>query len=211
MTNPQAPNEKSNTPKPLPQNTFLGLPQELRDEITAYLVLKPRDTVITMLSNHACHRSEVSAAQPALARVNHQLRREILPQFYGSNHFLAEVSDAEDFATAKRWLDAIGDENARCLCKLVLCGWTRVPFGHMISRRWVKVRLDLQRGSLELEPAKTGDEQHPYVSKSIEGLGRSFERLAEAAASNGATPRCRFTVAALKHLLEGFHGLCVAY
>ncbi|KAI7174065.1 hypothetical protein KC352_g24495, partial [Hortaea werneckii] len=53
MTNPQAPNEKSNSPKPLPQNTFLGLPQELRDEITAYLVLKPRDTVITMLSNHA--------------------------------------------------------------------------------------------------------------------------------------------------------------
>ncbi|KAI7162892.1 hypothetical protein KC352_g26620, partial [Hortaea werneckii] len=90
-------------------------PQELRDEITAYLVLKPRDTVITMLSNHACHRSEVSAAQPNLARVNHQLRREILPQFYRSNHFLAEVSDPEDLATAKRWLDAIGDENAGCL------------------------------------------------------------------------------------------------
>ncbi|GAB1727875.1 hypothetical protein NU195Hw_Modified_67t1 [Hortaea werneckii] len=211
MTNPQGPHEKPNEPNSLPQNTFLGLPQELRDEISAYLVLKPRDTVITMLSNHACHRSEVSAAQPALARVNHQLRREILPQFYGSNHFLAEVSDPEDLATAKRWLDAIGDENAGCLCKLVLCGWTRVPFGHMISRRWVKVRLDLQRGSLELEPSKTGDEQqHPYVSKSIEGLRRSFERLA-GGAKNGETQRCRFTVAALKHLLEGFHGLCVAY
>ncbi|KAI7570489.1 hypothetical protein KC319_g2044 [Hortaea werneckii] len=175
MTNPQGPHEKSNEPNSLPQNTFLGLPQELRDEIAAYLVLKPRDTVITMLSNHACHRSEVSAAQPALARVNHQLRREILPQFYGSNHFLAEVSDAEDLATAKRWLDAIGDENASCLCKLVLCGWTRVPFGHMISRRWVKVRLDLQRGSLELEPSSqtTGDEQqqqqHPYVKMQVYG------------------------------------------
>ncbi|KAI6798635.1 hypothetical protein KC363_g5390 [Hortaea werneckii] len=207
------PNETSKEPKSsVPQNTFLGLPQELRDEISAYLVLKPRNTVITMLSNHDCHRSEVSAAQPALARVNRQLRQEILPQFYGSNHFLAEVSDAEDLATAKRWLDAIGDENAGSLCKLVLCGWTRVPFGHMISRRWVKVGMDLQRGRLELEPTgQTGDEPpHPYVSKSIEGLRRSFERLA--GANHGAgTQRCRFTVAALKHLLDGFHGLCAAY
>lgn len=210
MTNPPRPHARpSEEPKAFPQNTFLGLPQEIRDEIAAYLVLKPRDTVVTMLSNYDCHRSEVSAVQPALARVNHQLRKEILPQFYGGNHFLAEVSDPEDLATAKRWLDAIGDENASCLCRLVLCGWTRVPFGHMISRRWVKVGLDLQRGNLELEPSNTGDEQqHPYVSKSIEGLRRSFERLAGASAT---TQRCRFTVAALQHLLDGFHGLCMAY
>ncbi|RMY28979.1 hypothetical protein D0866_09028 [Hortaea werneckii] len=162
MATPPNPREKSsNPPNSFPQNTLLGLPQELRDEISAYLVLKPRDTVVTMLSNYDCHRSEVSAAQPALARVNRQLRKEILPRFYGCNHFLAEVSDPEDLATAKRWLDAIGDENASFLCRLILCGWTRVPFGHMISRRWVKVGLDLQRGTLELEPSKTGDEQHP--------------------------------------------------
>ncbi|KAI7198290.1 hypothetical protein D0869_06996 [Hortaea werneckii] len=212
MKDPQTSHDRPSEPKAFPQNTFLGLPQELRDEISAYLVLKPRDTVVTMLSNYDCHRSEVSAAQPALARVNRQLRKEILPRFYGGNHFLAEVSDPEDLATAKRWLDAIGDENAGCLCRLILCGWTRVPFGHMISRRWVKVGLDLQRGSLELEPSKTGDEQqqHPYVSKSIEGLRRSFERLA-GGASGGATQRCRFTVATLQYLLDGFHGLCVAY
>ncbi|GAB1736175.1 hypothetical protein NU219Hw_g6850t1 [Hortaea werneckii] len=210
MTNPPNPHEKpTSEPNPFPQNTFLGLPQELRDEICAYLVLKPRDTVVTMLSNYDCHRSEVSAAQPALARVNRQLRKEILPRFYGANHFLAEVSDAEDLATAKRWLDAIGDEHASRLCRLLLCGWTRVPFGHMISRRWVKVGLDLQRGTLELEPSKMGDEQHPYVSKSIEGLRRSFERLAGGA--SGATQRCSFTVVALQHLLDGFHGLCMAY
>ncbi|RMX77068.1 hypothetical protein D0869_10166 [Hortaea werneckii] len=215
MANTPNPHEKSsNEPKSLPQNTLLGLPQELRDEISAYLVLKPRDTVVTMLSNYDCHRSEVSAAQPALARVNRQLRKEILPRFYGCNHFLAEVSDPEDLATAKRWVDAIGDENASCLCRLILCGWTRVPFGHMISRRWVKVGLDLQQGTLELEPSKMGDEQqqHPYVSKSIEGLRRSFERLAGGNSSGATTPqRCRFTVAALQILLDGFHGLCVAY
>lgn len=189
-------------------NSLLGLPRELRDEIFSYVIVKPRSTVITMLSNYDCFKSEVSACQPALAGVNHQIRNEVLPAFYGFNTFLAEISEREDLATATRWLNTIGDDNVRSLRRLALCGWTRVPFGHMISQRWVKVVLDLKEGTLELEPSNTGEmTQHPHIEASVEGLRESFRRLSAEQAGRQAAG---FDAASAARLMRGFHGLCRA-
>ncbi|KAF2765570.1 hypothetical protein EJ03DRAFT_250063, partial [Teratosphaeria nubilosa] len=89
---------------------FLGLPIEIRDHIYELVVVR-QQTTITMLSNFDCHRSEVSACQPAISMVNHQFRAETLPIFYSMNLFLAEVSDRTDLMIASRWLEAIGDDN----------------------------------------------------------------------------------------------------
>ena len=111
---------------------LLALPAELREQIYGLIVAKPLNT-ITMLSNYDCFSSsEVSALQPAISHVCRQLRHETLATFYGRNVFLAEVSDGLDLRTALRWLNKIGEINVARLRHLVLCGWTRVPFGHMV-------------------------------------------------------------------------------
>ncbi|KAK4549262.1 hypothetical protein LTR36_007721 [Oleoguttula mirabilis] len=161
-----------------------------------------------MLSNNHCYRSEVSACQPALSCVNKQLRNEVLAIFYSTNLFLAEVSYREDLATAKRWLQAIGDSNVSCLRRLALCGWTRVPFGHMVAQRWVKVILDLKDGTMELDGDPGAAEQHPHVTRAVAELKASFREMVEA--RQGL--RCAwFDVASVASLMDGFHGLCTGY
>lgn len=183
---------------------LLGLPPELREQIYELLVVKPTNT-ITMLSNHGCYKSEVSASQPALSRVSHQLRDEVLPRFYSNNAFLAEVSHRADLAIAQHWLQAIGDVNVGCLRHLMLCGWTRVPFGHMVSKRWVKVVLDLKEGTMEVQRNATEVEQHPHVVKAVDELKASFREMVEARKGT------KFDGESVGSLLHGFHGLCVAY
>jgi len=161
-----------------------------------------------MLSNYDCYSCEISACQPALSRVSHQLRNEVLPLFYSCNLFLAEVSDHEDLATAKRWLQAIGDANVSSLRRLVLCGWTRVPFGHMVAKRWVRIILNLKEGTIEVEAKSTEDGQHPQVTKAISDMKASFREMAEARRG----PRGPwFDVDSVGDLMDGFHGLCTAY
>ena len=59
---------------------LLDLPPELREEIYSYLVVKPQ-AIVTVLDNYECINSESSAGQPPLAKVNKQLRAEVLPLF----------------------------------------------------------------------------------------------------------------------------------
>lgn len=183
---------------------LLALPPELRELIYELLVVKPRNT-ITMLSNHDCHRSEVSAAQPGISRVCHLLRIESLSTFYNSNLFLAEVSDRTDLATAKRWLSAIGSANVGCLRNLALCGWSRVPFGHMVCRRWIRIVLDLKEGTMEIEGNATEADRHPHVMRSIEELKKAYREMVEARAGR------RFDVESVASLMDGFNALCTAY
>jgi len=196
---------RTNAPDPpTKERGFLGLPPEIREQIYELLVVKPTNT-ITMLSNHNIFKSEVSACQPALCWVNSQIRHEALATFYSNNLFLAEVSDRTDLATAKHWLRAIGDANVGCLRRLALCGWTRAPFGHMVMKRWVKVVLDLKEGTIDFEGDAAEAQRHPHIARSIERLKEAYKEMVQA--RNGG----RFEVASVSSLMDGFHGMCVAY
>ena len=72
LASPQTTHEGARTGR----DGLLGLPPEIREQIYELVVVKDCNT-ITMLSNHDCHRSEISASQPVLSRVNRQLRDEI--------------------------------------------------------------------------------------------------------------------------------------
>lgn len=183
---------------------LLDLPAELRDYIYSFVVAKTTNT-ITMLFDYRCYLDEISASQPALSRVNKQLRHETLATFYASNTFNAQLDNAADLATAKRWLRAIGDANVRNLRKLCLCGWTRVPFGHMVSRRWVKVILDLGSGGLEMEGGDGFSSAHPEVVRRVDELKGSFRELVKAREGVG------FDVGSVAGLMDGFSGMCTGY
>ncbi|KXL49496.1 hypothetical protein M433DRAFT_158677 [Acidomyces richmondensis BFW] len=183
---------------------LMNLPAELREQIYLLLVVKPQNTV-TMLSNYNCYRSEVSACQPTISFVSRQLRKETLPLFYGNNLFMAEITQIVDLEIAKRWLNAIGDENVKSLRRLAICGWTRIPFGHMVSKRWVRIVLDLKNGTIEVEG--TGSEAGQYSSTiaAIEQLKASFLKMVE------SRDGLNFDVESLETFLDGFHGLCAVY
>lgn len=205
-------NSSKNTRRPNPNAHLLGLPRELRDMVIEQIIIKTTNT-ITMLPNFGCHKNEISAAQPAICCVNRQLRNECLPTFYSANTFTAQLDNEPDLETAKAWLEAIGDHNIRHLRRVIMCGWTRVPFGHMISKRWIRVILDLRTGVLETE-TMDGDygvsdygvkEQHPEVAKSIEELKKGFQNLIDA--RDGKS----FDVASLAEMMNGFNMLCTGY
>lgn len=183
---------------------ILGLPSELREQIYEYVVVKEQNT-ITMLSNYDCHRSEISASQPALARVNHQLRREVLSTFYSNNIFMADLSQRDDQDTAKRWLLAIGETNAGSLRRVTLCGWARVPFGHMICKRWLKGVLNLRDGTLGLEGNAAEPGQHTQVVQGVEQLKTAFAAMVEARAGKS------FNVDGIGSLMDLFAALCTVY
>jgi hypothetical protein len=184
---------------------LLKLPQELRDQIYGYVMLKQKATV-TMLAHYNTFQSPISAAQPALCCVNKQIRTETLPIFYNSNLFFAEVSDADDLAIAKNWLSAIGDENIRHIHRLSLCGWTRVMFGHMICRLWIRVVMNLKNGTLEVEGNETQvDRRHEsYVVKDMNGLKNAYWQMIDI--KDGEA----FDVESLGSLMDGFHALCLS-
>lgn len=156
-----------------------------------------------MLENHNCFQNEISAAQPAISRVNRRIRAESLPMFYRRNLFIAELSNYLDLSIARNWLEAIGDLNAGCLRRIVLCGWTTVPTaGRTKVRLWVRVVFNLKDGTLECEGNETqGGDQRP-ICKDMGGVRDAFRAVVE------ARERRSFNVAALSELMEGFHRCC---
>lgn len=165
------------------------------------VLIKPT-TTITMLPSHAYYANEICALQPALCRVSKQLRAETLSTFYNSNIFTTQLDTTADVATAKAWLRAIGDDNVRSLKQIVLCGWTRVSMGHMISRRWVRVLCDLWTGDLVVEK---GGGEHPEVTRRIEGLKGRLKEMVEDLGEDG------WGVRDLSGLMDCFAGLCVGF
>ncbi|KAK4496995.1 hypothetical protein PRZ48_011444 [Zasmidium cellare] len=203
---------QGNTQPRNPKATLLGLPQELRDLILCHILIKPTNT-ITMLPNFSCHANEISALQPPIGQVNRQLRHEALPVFYSANTFTAQLDNALDLDIALSWLTAIGDANISHLRKLILCGWTRVPFGRMITKRFLRVVLDLKAGQLEMESLEGdygssdyGDQEAGVeMKKNVEELKGAFRAMVEARGEKRFDERC------LLELMVGFHGLCTGY
>ena len=161
-----------------------------------------------MLSDFDYYRNEISAAPPGLCNVNKQLRHETLPGFYSSNTFSAQLDNEQDLDTAKRWVAAIGNENVRHLRKLALSGWTKVPFGNVCSRRWVKIIVDLKDASLVMESSEPLLMAHDEPSDSlntIEELNEAFKRLVDQRQGGS------FDVGTIKMLMDGFNALCSGY
>jgi len=75
----------------------------------------------------------------------------------------------------------------------------------MICKRWVKVVLDLKEGTIEMEGNGAETEQHPHIARCIEDLRRAYAEMVEARQGR------RFDVASVSGLMDGFHGMCVAY
>lgn len=197
------------------KSNLLLLPTELRDQIFESLILKPTNT-ITMLMNSGCHKNEISACLPPICLVNKQFRAETLPTFYGGNFFTAQLDNDQDLETAKRWLAAIGDDNVRYLKHLVLCGWIRVPFGHMVSRRWIRAVFNLRSGTMdvgatqgayaaEAKPGLQHEREHEEILNTIEELKGAFQSAVKA---RGGMP---FDVQSAAELMEGFNMLCTGY
>lgn len=195
-----------------PDASLLSLPRELRDLVLDQILIKPTNTV-TMLPNFNCHANEISASQPLISCVNRQLRHETLPTFYASNTFTAQLDNLVDLDITLAWLSAIGDVNIAHLRRISLCGWTRVPFGRMITKRFIRVLLDLKGGRLEMDSLE-GDygssdcglkEQIVEIKKSVEQLKATFARMVEARDGRA------FDEQGLKSLMIGFHGLCTGY
>ena len=181
---------------------FLDLPQEIRDEIYEYIVVKPTNT-ITMLENHNCFQNEVSAGQPAISRVNRQIRAESLPMFYRRNLFMAELSNYLDLTIAKSWLESIGDLNAGCIRRLALCGWTKVEASPRAKiRLWIRVLFNVKDGTLEVEGNEPHGAGQPTICKDMGAVKGAFRALVEA---RDGRP---FDVAALSDVMEGFHRCC---
>lgn len=180
---------------------FLDLPAELREAIYTLAVVKPTNT-ITMLFDHNSYANEVSASQPALALVNRQIRSECLATFYSSNTFTAQLDNATDLATAKRWVRAIGDTNVADLRTVVMCGWTRLPYGHMSRRVWVKVVVDLHERKMLFE----GD------APLFQVFGQRQQRFEEVFAELCEMRKgVRFDARCLRGLMEGVQVMCVSY
>lgn len=195
-----------------PKACLLGLPRELRDMVMMQLIIKSTNT-ITMLPNFGCHKNEISASQPSICCVNYQLRAETLPTFYSANIFTAQLDNLADLETAKAWLEAIGDQNIAHLKRVVMCGWTRVAIGHMISKRWIRVMLHLKDGKLEMESLDGSygtsvhgtKEESVEVVKAVEDLRVGFRRAIE---SRGGKP---LDATSLAQMMDGFSMLCTGY
>lgn len=176
------------------------LPQELRDQIYGYVLLKSHAT-ITMLPHYNSAQSLISAAQPALCCANKQLRAETLPVFYNINLFLAEISDEEDLNVAKNWIDTIGDENLGHVHRLALCGWT---MGLGVGT-WLRMVINLKDCTMEGEQnvmMSGPDRDPPSKGKKVVEFRKMFEQVVEAKG-------CRaWDAELLLRLMGGFNALC---
>lgn len=122
--------------------------------------------------------------------------------------FTAQLDNKEDLETAITWLAALGDENVRYLRKLTLCGWTRVPFGHMVSRRWLSVLLDLKDGVMDvrqMEADLAADDLYCRTNATIDELKASFAKLVHSKTGSA------WDVQGLREVMEGFNMLCTGY
>lgn len=85
-----------------PKCHLLALPAEIREAIFTFAVISPKPVVTFKLDNYQ-QESYQEAIQPAVTRVNRQVRQEALPLFYDSNEFIlhTEGQKGED---AHHWI-----------------------------------------------------------------------------------------------------------
>ncbi|TKA27961.1 hypothetical protein B0A50_04027 [Salinomyces thailandicus] len=186
---------------------LLRLPRELRDEIYTHL-FPPMSASITTPAPHPSSNNSIPiGTQPPSTRVNTQLRHETLPLFYHNTTFQLALTGPIELMVVKAWLRSIGDGNVWCLRRVVMSGWVRVPFGHMVSRRWVELLLDLRDGGVEEVVRKDGDGvKHPRVGAIVERVRAGLKRL-----EVGGDQGVGVDVKGLCELMEVFYGACVAY
>ncbi|KAK4893553.1 hypothetical protein LTR27_008020 [Elasticomyces elasticus] len=94
--------------------TLLGLPAELRNQIFALAVVAPEPLVASLAVEYTLGETsedlitrKIKALPeiPAATQVNKQIRREVLPIFYGLNHFLIP-KESFNRHTGASWLKA---------------------------------------------------------------------------------------------------------
>ncbi|KAK5686568.1 hypothetical protein LTS10_002688 [Elasticomyces elasticus] len=90
---------------------LLDLPRELRDAIYSYATVVDEHL---LLSGPCKHEDWPTAVQPAITRVNRQVRQESLPIFYGDNTFEAHMT-AFDFGYFLSHMQIIGSRNLTCI------------------------------------------------------------------------------------------------
>ncbi|KAK3636523.1 hypothetical protein LTR56_014149 [Elasticomyces elasticus] len=95
---------------------LLDLPRELRDVIYRYATVEDEHL---LLSGPCTHQDWPKAVQPAITRVNRQLRHEILPMFYTENTFEAHITNF-DFGFFLSHMQVIGPQNLSCIQHVVL-------------------------------------------------------------------------------------------
>ncbi|KAJ9624028.1 hypothetical protein H2203_005475 [Taxawa tesnikishii (nom. ined.)] len=91
---------------------LLDLPKELQLRVFELVVVRP-DSFIWP-------DTKTGQEQPDLAMVNKQLRKEVLPLFYGKNTFGFDATAWNTAHTVAKWGAAIGQENFRHTRKLAI-------------------------------------------------------------------------------------------
>lgn len=86
----------------MPRSRLLDLPPELRDAIYEF-ALTAEKTVVTYRLDAYERDTYDHAVQPALTRVNRQVRDETLPIYYGCNDFILHTESGR-YSHVHRWL-----------------------------------------------------------------------------------------------------------
>ena len=89
-----------------PRFRLLDLPAEIRDTIFEFALTSEKSVVAFCLDEYQ-RDSYQEATQPALTRVNRQIRQESLPIFYSCNDIVLHTDNSKANDT-QRWLACIG-------------------------------------------------------------------------------------------------------
>ncbi|CAK4033259.1 Hypothetical predicted protein [Lecanosticta acicola] len=95
---------------------LLNLPAELRNRIYEYAVISSDRLLVPSTCKHD---DRPTAQQPALTKVNRQVREETIKTFYAENVFVYHIHRC-DFEYMFEWMTAIGLENRSSVRKLQL-------------------------------------------------------------------------------------------
>ncbi|KAF7198520.1 hypothetical protein HII31_00259 [Pseudocercospora fuligena] len=101
---------------------LLDLPPELRNRIYEYVVVEEN----ILIPSICHHRERTYAVQPAITKVNRQIRDESLSVFYGCNKFEVHVHRC-DFDFFSEWMNTVGVSNRQRLRNIkfsLLDRWT---------------------------------------------------------------------------------------
>jgi hypothetical protein len=187
-------------------SSLLGLPQELRDQIHQFLFSSQQNTELI----HDRSDFKTGVAQPAITKVNRQLRFEALPAFYQINIFSVPTDNLMgiDVHTAKQWLAAIGPENIRHVNFLMLNGWTRSRLENGWCRPLVRVLFDLKSGAMEVGEDPVDRIGFSRTVRDLEALEQDFTSMLE---SRPADSNYAVNQASVLQLLNDFEGFCRKY
>ncbi|KAK5173174.1 uncharacterized protein LTR77_003296 [Saxophila tyrrhenica] len=143
-----------------------GLPREIPDEIWKYTLYNP---AWNTPSSETCQQPQ----QPAICRVNQQMRHECLPMFYNCNTFHLHVGDPSSVA----WLRAIGPSNIQNLRHLILTNIVmRIAPCHC-GKIEINGFFDLQDGSLTISAYKAADTKQPHRERVRKGVRLAAEEF----------------------------------